>query len=225
MSGQHPEEPPAPVRGLDEALRRVRFEPRASLGPEVFGRLRRGEQSKGAAPLRWRRSTLLLSSGIAALAASAAVGVMTLRQPPLPPEALLAEGGSSSTAPPPHETLVDRCCFDLDGGGRRDDGIAVLVDRAQQAAIRRIEVYEDRDHSASFTEKDVVRFTRGPRLIVDSPLPSNLRTRRFCCGDYDGEGASDDGLLVVSAPRDRVVLVGLYSQSAVTKPGLGFPLR
>jgi len=225
MSGWHPEELPAPIRGMEEALRRVRFEPRASLGPEVFGRLRRGEQSKGAAPLRWRRSTLLLSSGIAALGTAAVVGVVALRQPPLPPEAFLAQGGSSSTAPPPQETLVDRCCFDLDGGGRRDDGIAVLVDRAQQAAIRRIEVYEDRDRSASFTKGDVVRFTRGPRLIVDSPLPSNLRTRRFCCGDYDGEGDSDDGLLVVSAPQDRVVLVGLYSQPTAGKPGLGFPLR
>ncbi|HEU4588081.1 MAG TPA: hypothetical protein VFS11_05520, partial [Gemmatimonadales bacterium] len=192
--------------------RRVRFEPRASLGPEVFGRCRRGEQSKGAAQQRRRRPALWLSSGIAALGALAAAGIRTYDRP-LPAAALQAEGGSSSTAPPPREVRVDRCCFDLDGGGRADDGIAVILDGTQQAAIRRIDVYEDRDKSKSFTDGDLVRFTRGPRLIVDSPLPANLLARHFCCGDYDGDGTVDEGVLVVSRPPDRVVLVGLYNQS------------
>lgn len=218
------EELPASIRGLDESLRRVRFEPRASLGPEVFGRCRRGEQSKGAAQQRWRRPALWLSSGIAALSALAAAGLRAYDQP-LPAAALRADGGSSSTAPVPHEVRVDRCCFDLDGGGRADDGIAVIMDGTQQAAIRRIDVYEDRDHSKSFTDADLVRFTRGPRLIVDSPLPANLRTRQFCCGDYDGDGTVDEGLLVVSRPPDRVVLVGLYTQPPGRAHSASFPLR
>jgi hypothetical protein len=218
------EEPPASVRGLDESLRRVRFEPRASLGPEVFGRLRRGEQSKGAAQLRWRRPALLLSSGIAAIGALATVGLRAYEQP-IPIESIRAEGGSSSTAPSPTETRVDRCCFDLDGGGRADDGIAVVVDRAQQAAIRSIEVYEDKDRSKTFSTGDLVRFTRGPRLIVDSPLPADLRTRQFCCSDYDGDGTIDEGVLVVSRPPDRVVLIGLYTQGASSAHSAAFPLR
>lgn len=215
---------PASIRGLDESLRRVQFEPRASLGPEVFGRCRRGEQSKGAAQLRWRRPALQLSSGIAALGALAAIG-LGAHQRPIPAGALRADGGSSSTAPAPRETRVDRCCFDLDGGGRADDGIAVIVDRAEQAAIRRIEVYEDRDKSKSLSDGDLIRFTRGPRLIVDSPLPANLRTRQFCCGDYDGDGTIDEGVLVVSRPPDRVVLIGLYTQSAGQARSASFPLR
>ncbi len=221
---QRDEELPASIRGLDESLRRVRFEPRASLGPEVFGRCRRGEQSKGAVQLRWRRPALLLSSGIAALGALAAVGLRAYERP-IPAEALRAQGGSSSTAPAPHETTIDRCCFDLDGGGRDDDGIAVVVDRSQQAAIRRIEVYEDRDQSKSLSVADVVRFTRGPRLMVDSPLPADLRTRQFCCGDYDGDGTVDEGVLVVSRPPDRVVLIGLYTQHAGAARSASFPLR
>ncbi|HEX5386519.1 MAG TPA: hypothetical protein VFW66_07480 [Gemmatimonadales bacterium] len=212
MTGR-PEDLPPAVRGVDEALHRVHFEPRASLGPEVLGRLRRGEQSKGAVPLRFSRPALLLTGGFAALAAGVG-GALAVHQPPDPPIAFMATGGGSSTAARPVEATVDHCCFDLDGGGRADDGIAIKVNRAQQAAIREIQVYEDRDHTRTFSKADVVRFIRGPRLIVDSPLPAGLRTRRYCCADYDGEGMSDDGLLVVARPPDRVVLVGLYSSPA-----------
>ncbi len=227
MSAPREDRPPLDVRGLDDTLRRVRFEPRASLGPEVLGRLRRGEQSKGAAPLRWRRPTLLLSSGIAALATTLGAAVVVSRQANRtePAVSMLALGGASSTATFPAETTVDRCCFDLDGGGRADDGIAVRVARGQQAAIREIQVYEDRDGSRSLTDADAVRFVRGPRLIVDNPLPAGLRTRRYCCADYDGGGTRDDGLLVVARPPDRVVLVGLYSPPEATAGHPGLPLH
>ena len=179
-------DPPDGLRDLDAALRAVRFQPRVSLLPEVMGRLRRGEQFKGVAPLRRSRPVLL----------AIAVGVIAVL------------GASLWVAQRSQGITVDRCCYDFDGGGTFDDGVLVVTRGG--AAVRRIAVYEDRDHSRSLTPGDVVRYDRGATLIVGDTMISGLVTTRHCCTDYDGGGPADDGLVVVAVPPDRVAMVALY---------------
>ena len=87
---------PEHLRELDAALSRIRFYPRASLGPEVIGRLRRGERLKGVGSPRISRSTLWTIA--AALVLIVAGGFWVNRSS--------------------REVTVDQCCFDFDGGGR-----------------------------------------------------------------------------------------------------------
>ena len=182
---QDPELPDA-LKDLDAALRGVRFQPRASLLPEVQGRLRRGEPLKGVAPLR--RDRLLLR----AIAAVLVVGVGI---------ALWVQQRSRAIT-------MDRCCYDLDGGGSADDGVLVVTRGGE--AVRRIAVYEDRDHSGSLTPGDIVRFDRGSTVTMGDTTAEGLVTTRHCCLDYDGGGPADDGLLVMGVPPDKVMMVALY---------------
>jgi hypothetical protein len=179
---------PPELSDLDAALGRIRFRPRASLGPEVIGRLRRGERSKGAAPLRGRRPSLW------AIAAGLLIAVTSA--------GWLAERARGIT--------VDHCCYDFDGGGPADDGVLVVSTGGD--AVRRITVYEDRDGSRSLTPADVVRFDRGSRLALAAATAEGAITARHCCSDLDGGGPPDDGLLVVTIPPDQVRLVGLYER-------------
>lgn len=185
---------------LDAALARIRFRPRASLGPEVIGRLRHGERSKEASPLRFRPPPLW----------AVAAGL------------LIAATGGTWLSYRMSETNVDHCCYDFDGGGPADDG--VLVVSAHGKDVRRIAVYEDRDGSRSFTSEDAVRFERGPRLAVAAGLAEGTITTRHCCSDLDGGGPADDGLLLVAVPPDGVSLVALYERQPGILPGQ-FPLR
>ena len=183
---QHPV--PDELRALDAALRSARFEPRASFGPELLGRMRRGEQPAGPSPSpahRWR-----WGAGIAAALVLTAASA-----------ALLWHRRAYVT--------IDRCCFDLDGGITGDDG--VVVRRHPGDPVAQLIVYEDRDHSHSFTPADVVRFARGPHPVVTNlPPEQTLATTWHCCADYDGDGPADDGVMVVGVPPDRVTMVALY---------------
>lgn len=191
---------PDPLRELDAALGAVRFRPRASLGPEVIGRLRRGEWPKGTGPSRLRRPSLwAMAAGL-----------------------LIAATGGAWLSYRMRERTVDHCCFDFDGGGPADDG--VLVVSAHGQAVRRIAVYEDRDGSRSFSSRDVVRFERGSRLAVAAGLAEGTITTRHCCSDLDGGGPPDDGLLLVAIPPDQVSLVALYERRPGVVPGQ-LPLR
>ena len=179
---------PEELSELDAALSRIRFRPRASLGPEVIGRLRRVERSKGAASSRLRRPSLwAIAAGL-----------------------LIATTGAGWLADRARGTTVDHCCYDFDGGGPADDGVLVVSTRGE--AVRRITIYEDRDGSRSLTPSDVVRFDRGSRLAVAAGPSEGAITARHCCSDLDGGGSADDGLLVVTIPPDRVRLVGLYER-------------
>jgi hypothetical protein len=191
---------PDQVRSLDARLKDVQFRPRASLLPEVLGRLNRGEPLKGVAPSRGGRPTFrAIAAGLVAAAA-----VVTW------------------LAHSPAETSIDRCCEDLDGGGALDDGVVVVARGGQ--VVRRIALYEDRDGSRSLTAGDVLRFDRGGTLGVNPETGTPLVTTRHCCSDYDGGGPADDGLIVVGVPPDRVMLVALYERSPdpASSP---FPLR
>jgi hypothetical protein len=177
---------PPDLEGLDRSLREVRFAPRASFGPELLGRLRRGERSKGAVPPRRRRAFL----GLAASLLVAAGTVLLLRAHP--------------------EVVVDRCCYDLDGGGAADDGVTLVAER--DARVHRLRVYEDRDRSGSFTAGDVVRLDRGDAPSFRGAGGASLVTVEHCCLDFDGGGPSDDALLVIGVPPDRVMMAAIYER-------------
>ena len=195
---------PPDLAELDRALAGVRFEPRASLGPELAGRARRGERSKGAVPAR--RGPAVLRAAAAALVVGAA-GLWATHDAP--------------------KVTVDRCCYDLDGGGTADDGVVLLARR--DAEVRRLRVYEDLDGSGDFSPGDLVRLDRGPAPAMHQTLDGGLVTTDHCCLDFDGGGYEDDGLLVIGAPPNRVVMAAIYERPRETspeaEPAAGWPLR
>ena len=194
---------PPELAEIDRDLRGIQFQPRASLGPEVLGRLRRGERSKGAVPPRRARPALAALAAVLVAAAGAA----------------LALGGSGNV-------VVDRCCYDLDGGGEMDDGVVVFAER--DAKVHQLRVYEDLDGSATFTTGDLVRLDRGGTPSMQEAAAAGLVTIEHCCLDFDGGGPADDGLLILGVPPDRVVMAAIYERAAGdNRPAgsAGFPLR
>lgn len=193
---------PDDLRDLDRALRTVRFEARHSLGPEIAGRMRRPDPGLGARsgpPRRW-----VVWGGLAFVAL---VAVTVLR---------------TGT----HPVTIDRCCYDLDGGGAPDDGVRILAD--PDARVRRLWVYEDRDGSGGLTSADVVRLERGTVPALHSGGRDPLTTIEHCCDDFDGGGPEDDGLIVIGIPPDRVVMAAIYERRppARSEPApAGYPLR
>jgi hypothetical protein len=172
---------------MDRALRGVRFQPRASLGPELLGRVRRGDRPKDAVPPR---------RGRPALAAVAAALVLAL--------------GAAFALRAPDSVVVDRCCYDLDGGGDADDGVVVIGER--DAKVHQLRIYEDLDGSRSFSAGDLVRLDRGSSPAMHGALAEGLVTFEHCCLDFDGGGPADDGLLVIGVPPDRVVMAAIYER-------------
>jgi hypothetical protein len=171
----------------ERMLAGLRFEPRASLGPEIRGRVRRGEVARGGLGPRRRAAWRWLAA--AALLVVAIPAGLTLRQ--------FATPG----------TRVDHCCSDLDGGSGADDGYVV---QARGRRIESVTVYEDADGNGRLSPGDRVRLARGDRPIVAPD--SVLNSIRVCCVDLDGEGAADDGLLVLNGADERVVLAGIFEQ-------------
>ena len=195
---------PPDLEAIDRSLREARFAPRASFGPELLGRLRRGERSKGVVPPRRIRPALLGLAASLALVAGAAL----LHRSPEP-------------------VLVDRCCYDLDGGGKADDGVSLLAER--DARIRRLQVYEDRDRSGALSSGDVVRLDRGDEPTFRAGETKGLTTVEHCCLDFDGGGPNDDVLLVLGVPPDRVMMAAIYERRAIIgsrrSDADAFPLR
>ena len=189
------------LRELDRRLRGIAFTPRASLGPEILGRVRRGEPAAGASPPRRRRQAL--ATVTAALLAATAGAI------------LLRATGS---------VTVDRCCYDLDGGGDADDGVLVLAER--DARVHHLRIYEDIDRSRSFTESDLVRLDRGASPAMHHAATGGLVTIEHCCVDFDGGGPADDGLVIIGVPPDHVVMAAIYERRPGDAAGsAGFPLR
>jgi hypothetical protein len=189
------------LRELDRRLRGIAFAPRASLGPEILGRLRRGEDAGAAAPTSRRRQ---LFAAVAAAMVAATGVALALRAP-----------GS---------VRVDRCCYDLDGGGAADDGVVVLAE--PDARVHQLRIYEDLDRSRTFTEGDLIRLDRGASPAMHRAATEGLMTIEHCCLDFDGGGPADDGLVVIGVPPDRVVMAAIYERRAGEGAGTaGFPLR
>lgn len=197
MTPPDPRLPPDELRELDQALRGIRFRPRESLGAEIAARARGAEVSE-VRPSSIPRRLPLIAACLAGLVVAGWVGwTLTL-------------------------VTVDRCCYDLDGGSDRDDGVLVLARRNEE--IRRLAVYEDRDGSRSYSAGDVLRFSRGPVPTV-LEATGDLVTTNHCCRDFDGGGPDDDGLLVVGVPPDRVMMVALYEESPDRQRSSGRLLR
>ncbi|MDX2193788.1 MAG: hypothetical protein NW201_10575 [Gemmatimonadales bacterium] len=175
---------PPELRDLERALQGVRFEPRPSLAPEVIGRVRRGEAP--ALPEwrpAWRRWPFVAGGGALVLAAAAL---------------LLVLGAPSRT--------IDRCCFDLDGEGKADDGVVIERERD---GVRSLLIYEDRRGARRYHAESPVRFRRDASPAVSAPEGAELVTVDLCCADYDGDGPDDDGLLVAHADG-RIRMAALY---------------
>ncbi len=201
-------EMPDDLRDLDRKLRSVRFGPRASFGPELLGRLRRGDSPSGRHQGDLRRH--LATAAVAVLAAGGALA--------------LANFGSRTDT---NAVSVDRCCYDLDGGGDADDGVLILAERDDR--VHRLRVYEDLDGSRTFTPADLVRLDRGAKPAVHGLAGEGIVTIERCCLDFDGGGPDDDGLLVIGVPPDRVLMAAIYETGAKAtsrsaRPA-GWPLR
>lgn len=191
-------QPPDGLHELDRQLAAVQFRPRASFGPELAGRLRRGERPRGGGPShRW------LVLGAAAAIVALIAGVTDLART--------------------RDITVDRCCFDLDGGGTADDGVRIVARR--DADVHRLWVYEDADHSGGLTPADVVRLERGRRPAFTEAGGAGLVTLERCCLDFDGGGPADDGLVVIGVPPDRVVMAAIYERGPASAAGPNAPVR
>jgi hypothetical protein len=178
-------QPPADVQEVDRLLRQVRFQPRNSLEPELLRRVSRGEPPQlKPGPSRFRRlAPIALALGIAA-----ALGLWSIT--------------------PEKPMVIDRCCYDLDGGGLADDGALIIADR--NGRVHRLSVYEDRDASGTLTLADTVRLERTGAPIPEEFLAAGLTRIRHCCQDFDGGGPPDDELLVIATPPDRVHTAAIY---------------
>jgi hypothetical protein len=197
-------EMPDDLRDLDRKLRSVRFGPRASLGPELLGRMRRGDQPSGSGRGNSRR--LWAAAAVAVLTAGGALTLATFRS---------LTGTQAVT--------VDRCCYDLDGGGEADDGVLILAER--NARVHRLRVYEDLDGSRSFTPADLVRLDRGAEPAVHGLAGQGIVTIERCCLDFDGGGPDDDGLLVIGVPPDRVLMAAIYETGSEAMSRRSHPVR
>lgn len=180
---------PDDLRDLDRRLRAVRFAPRASFGPELLGRLRRGDRPAATGGRGNRRH--LATAAAALLAAAGALGLARLG--PLAGAELVT---------------VDRCCYDLDGGGEADDGVLIVAER--DAKVHRLVVYVDLDDSGSYSAGDLVRLDRSGKPAIRGFAGEGITTFQECCLDFDGGGPDDDGLLVIGVPPDRVLMAAIY---------------
>jgi anti-sigma factor RsiW len=57
---------------------------------------------------------------------------------------------------PDSSTLRDSCCGDHDGGDSDDDGVLTVSNHGQRVVL--VVLYEDVDHSGTFTPGDIVRY-------------------------------------------------------------------
>ena len=176
--------PTAELEELNGLLRRVRFSPRASLEPELLGRIQRGEQPRAPSLVHRRlRQGSLVAASVAILATIAVFA-------------------------PHRRVTIDHCCYDLDGGGELDDGVRVVAKR--DGRVYRLSIYEDVDRSGGYTPADISRLERTSRPLPQKVTPAGLTTIRHCCQDLDGGGVSDDALVVLGWPPDRVLTAAIY---------------
>ena len=183
---------------LDRKLRSVRFGPRASFGPELLG------------PAPARRPA---RSG-------AAVGAPPAPRPPRRSPCLRpAARWRSPTSDLSRHTdavTVDRCCYDLDGGG--DAGRR----GADPGRARRPGAPASGIRGSGRIAKLHARPTWCGSIAAAAPAVHGLAgegivTIEQCCLDFDGGGPDDDGLLVIGVPPDRVLMAAIYETGAVSR--------
>jgi len=185
---------PPDLESLDAALRGAGFEPRASLEPEIAGRFAAGERY-APSPRRF----------LPAAARVAAVLVLLLVGGAVRAGYVPALDAFAATK------VTNICCQDLDGVGGADDG--VIVETVAGTRVRRLMVYEEHDKDQTWSSGELIRFERpaDPTLVAPSAGDS-LVTHTYCCGDFDGGGLPDDGVLVVSTTSGRVLMAALFDK-------------
>lgn len=225
------------LRAVEARLRAARFAPRASLGAEIAARLRRSGAAAAPDPRspRFRLGPARIAAALAPPGAGAvAAALAAALAGAVAAGGGLSGGGLAGIRLGSPTTAIDRCCYDLDGGGPADDGVLIEVRPGER--VRRLRVYEDRDRSGGWSRGDLVRFARGPEPVLRGGLDAAPLAVHRCCDDYDGGGLPDDGLLVMRAGVDRVVLAAIYDTRAsapvaagpASAPGgrdAGWPLR
>jgi anti-sigma factor RsiW len=101
-------------------------------------------------PARWTSAAAL------ALATAALVVTMVRGSSRSAPGADAFALVREAQAHPAQSLLRDACCSDHDGGDRDDDGLLTLSTIGEKVTV--VIVYEDVDHSGTFTHGDLVRY-------------------------------------------------------------------
>jgi hypothetical protein len=113
-------------------------------------------RSGGRAESRWRKPAHWPSAAALVLATAVLLVAMLHSSSRSDPGgdvfALLRE----AQAHPAGALLRDACCSDHDGGDRADDGLLTLSRPGENVTV--VIVYEDVDHSGTFTPGDIVRY-------------------------------------------------------------------
>lgn len=100
-----------------------------------------------------RQAWLIGSLSAAVAGAAVAAMVLATRGP---------RAYASQATPQSAVTLVDRCCFDLDGGGKMDDGIFTVTLKGDVLLAL---IYEDPDGNKRFEAKDEIKAATLGNLI------------------------------------------------------------
>lgn len=111
-------------------------------------------RSGGRVELRSRAHSRWTSAAALALATAALIVTMLRSSTPSAPDAFALV--REAQAHPATSLLRDDCCSDHDGGDRNDDGLLTLSTVGEKVTV--VIVYEDVDHSGTFTHGDIVRY-------------------------------------------------------------------
>jgi len=126
-------------------------------------------RSGGRAELPSRGPARWTSAAALALATAALIATMMRGTTPSAPGqdafALVRE----AQAHPATSLLRDDCCSDHDGGDRDDDGLLTLSTVGEKVTV--VIVYEDVDHSGTFTHGDIVRYVSTIPRGASGPAP------------------------------------------------------
>ena len=96
------------------------------------------------------------SAAAVALAAAALILMMSRGRSPSGARADAFALVREAQGHPAKSLLRDACCSDHDGGDRPDDGLLTLSSVGEKVTV--VIVYEDVDHSGTFTHGDIVRY-------------------------------------------------------------------
>jgi hypothetical protein len=100
---------------------------------------------------------LLIGTAVMSLGTGALLGLALSGGP------ALAQGGNATQQSAVN--IVDRCCFDLDGGGKNDDGVfSVNLKGDVLLAL----VYEDPDGNKKFEDKDEIKAATLGNLLKET---------------------------------------------------------
>jgi len=111
-------------------------------------------RSGGRVEPRSRGHSRWTSAAALALATAALIMTMLRGSTPSSPDAFALV--REAQAHPATSLLRDDCCSDHDGGDRADDGLLTLSSVGEKVTV--VIVYEDVDHSGTFTHGDIVRY-------------------------------------------------------------------